>query len=218
LHIFGSLALTVVVISGLDWSGDAGDPRKTPALSPYLVTAVVHLQSDHWEALEEALARARRRRSLPTNYVFHFSGSRPQIREAFFDALHGVPFSAHARVVDKRHWTSAYLAETTGDARIQAEIVELIARCPDFLISKQTLLIDGHKRDAGKMVPLKTEINRRLTVAGKAGIRKVKVCPDDHPSQGAIVQVADMIAGALRDIGGARGPYLSSFSSKITLV
>jgi hypothetical protein len=49
-------------------------------------------------------------------------------------------------------------------------------------------------------------------------MRKVKACPDDHQSQGAIVQVADMIAGALHDAGRVTGRYLSGFDMKIILV
>ncbi len=206
------------MISGLDWSGDAGDPRKSPNASPLIVTAVIHIDTEHWGRLEEALAAARLRRALPPNYVFHFSGSRPQIRDAFFDELKEVSFRAHARVIDKRMWTPIYLRETTGDERIQSEIVALLFQCPDRVISDQTLLIDGAKNEARKVVRIKTELNRMLSHAGRSGMRKVKSCPDTHQSQGAIVQVADMIAGALHDAGSVSGRYLSRFSSQLVLV
>jgi len=211
-----SLGLTVV--SGLDWSGDAGDPKKTPGLSPLLVTAVVHLDVENWELLEAALAGARRIRSLPPDYVFHFSGSRPQIREALFKELKRVPLSAHGRVFDKNLWAQSYFRRTNGIARIQAEIVELMIHCPDHLIGGQTLLIDGEKSETKLIAPIKTELNRRLVIGRRASLRRVKTCPDDHQSQGAIIQVADMIAGALHDAGSVAGPYLAGFESKITLV
>jgi hypothetical protein len=206
------------VISGLDWSGDAGDPKKTPGLSTLLVTTVVHLDVEDWGLLEAALVEARRKRSLPPNYVFHFSGSRPQIREAFFDELKRVPLSAHGRVFDKNLWAQSYYRETSGLARIQAGIVELMVRCPDHLIGGQTLLIDGKKSETKLIAPIKTELNRRLAIGGRTSLRRIKACPDDHQSQGAIVQVADMIAGAVRDAGSVTGPYLSGLESKITLV
>jgi hypothetical protein len=210
--------LSLAVVSGLDWSGDAGDPKKTPGASPLLITAVVHIDIENWELLKEALAQARRNRSLPPNYVFHFSGSRPQIRAAFFDELKRLPLSAHCRIYDKNLWTPPYIRSTRGIARIQAEIVELMIRCPDHLIGGQTLLIDGNTSETKLMAPIKTELNRRLAIGGRASLRKVKACPDDHPSEGAIVQVADMIAGAVHDARSVAGPYLSGLESKITLV
>lgn len=208
----------MAVVSGLDWSGDAGDPKKTPGVSPLLITAVVHIDIENWELLEEALAKVRRKRSLPPNYVFHFSGSRPQIREAFFDELTRLPLSAYGRVFDKNLWTQSYIQRTRGNARIQTEIVELLIRCPDHLIGGQMLLIDGQKSETSLIAPIKTELNRRLAIAGRASLRKIKACPDDHPSEGAIVQVADMIAGALHDAGSVAGPYLAELESKIALV
>lgn len=205
------------ITSGLDWSGDAGDPKKTPGMSPLLVTAVVHIDVEDWDSLEQALAEARRTRSLPANYVFHFSGSRPKIREAFFDEIKGVPLFAHARLLDKRLWTRSYLQATTGDDRIQAEILELLLQCPDTCIGGQTLLIDGSRREARKIAPLKTALSRALTTRGRDGLRRVKACPDSHPTQGALVQVADMIAGALHDAGNITGPYLSGLGVRITL-
>jgi hypothetical protein len=206
------------IVSGLDWSGDGGDPRKTPGSSPLFVTVVVHIVETDWHLLETVFEDVRRQRSLPSNYSFHFSGSRPQIRDAFFRSLRTVPIHVHARIADKRQWMPAYMLQTSGEARIQAEIVQLLIQCPDHCISGQTLLIDGSRRDAKKSASIKTDLNRRLSSLGKSGIGKIKLCQDDHPTRGAIIQAADMFAGALRDAGNVNSPYLNGFGSRITLV
>lgn len=206
------------MISGLDWSGDAGDPRKAPHQSARLVTVVAHVDVAEWERLESALERARRARRLPADYVFHFSGSRPQVREVFFNELGSVPFSAHARVLDKTLWTLEYLKSSDGLTRIQREIVELLIQCPDAVVGRQTLLIDDERSKQRMIAPIKTDLNRRLEASGRPGLRKVKTCPDHDPSLGAIIQVADMIAGALHDAGSIAGPYLPRLRRCIDLV
>jgi hypothetical protein len=44
-------------------------------------------------------------------------------------------------------------------------------------------------------------INRATRTGGQRGFRKVKCCPDNDNTLGEIVQVADMVAGAVRRAG-----------------
>ena len=206
------------VVSGVDWSGDAGDPRKVPGSSPRLITVVAHVERSDWPVFEIALAAARRQRGLGESFVFHHGKCRPVIRQAFFDELRNVPYSAHARIVDKRTWPVEFIRRTSGDERIRSEIVALILTCADDVIGGQILLVDCPKAEMRNVIAIKTAINQALATHGRAGLRLVKPCPDHHRSQGAIIQVADMIAGALHDSGDTSSPYLHSLRGKIQLV
>ncbi|MCC7022109.1 MAG: hypothetical protein IT338_04740 [Thermomicrobiales bacterium] len=96
--------------------------------------------------------------------------------------------------------------------------MELLYRCPDRFIAGQTLLIDGKRDEMTVMSRIKTDLNRRLAAGGRESARKIRACSDDHPTRGTIIQVADMVAGALRDVGGVTGPYLSGLVGRIRLV
>lgn len=206
------------IVSGLDWSGDPGDPRKVPSMSPRFVTVVVHVERAEWHQLEAALATARRRRKLGNEFVFHYGRCRPVVRESFFVELRNVPFTAHARIIDKRTWPHEVIRATSGDERIQSEIVALLLRCPDDVVAKQILLVDSPKTEMKRILTLKTSLNRALSANGRIGFRLVKPCPDHHRSQGAVIQVADMIAGALHDAGDTGSAYFDGLRKKIHIV
>jgi hypothetical protein len=58
-----------VIYSGLDWSGDIGDPARTD-LFPWLPFAIVHVDGTDLRGLAEALNRVRQQRNLSGTHVF----------------------------------------------------------------------------------------------------------------------------------------------------
>jgi hypothetical protein len=204
-------------VSGLDWSGDSGDPRRTPGKSPLLVLAIAHLAVADWELLEASIARVRIRRWLPADFAFHFHRMSLQVREAMFDELVAIPDHAHALVIDKRLWSRNHVSRTRGDDRLQTSIVELICRCPDDLVANQDLLIDYPKAENAKIIEIKRNLKRALAAHGRTSFRAVKPAPDTGAT-GALIQVADVIAGALQDAPNRGPPYLHRLRERITLV
>ena len=199
--------------SGLDWSGDGGDPSRSGS-SARLVVVVATIADDARSVFDEALQRVRRARRLPENYCFKFSGSRPGIREAFFVELARQSASFQATVVDKSTWSEDYLRTTTGQTRVIEAIVETIATCADTFVAGQTLLIDSDRDEQRAVNQIRGRLRRALADADRRSFARVKAYPD-HGGEGAIIQIADMVAGALQDAGEIRGPYLSLIASRL---
>ena len=60
-------------------------------------------------------------------------------------------------------------------------------------------------------------VKTALKATGVSPLPQIKPCPD-HRLQGSIVQVADMLAGALSQAGDLSGSRAASLGTKITLV
>ncbi|HEY7033902.1 MAG TPA: hypothetical protein VH482_21370 [Thermomicrobiales bacterium] len=201
--------------SGLDWSGDAGDPAK-PGSQAYLVFAVAHIAEGDLGRLDAALRDVRRARGLPGNYPFKYKKARPDIRQTFFAALGDIPCLAHILIVDKRLWTPSYLRSTRGTDRINHAMVELIRGCSHEFIGGQVLLIDGARDELPTLRMARQALSRAMSERGGNAFKKVRMCSDEDPD-GSILQVADMIAGVLRD-QGLNSPLLDRLRDRLTLV
>jgi len=204
-----------VIYSGIDWSGDAGDPRKS-GLSPLLVTAIAHIDGNQLPLLHEVLDRVRADRGLSAGFAFRYSASSDRVRAAFFSEFRNVPMSARAMIVDKRRWGPERY-RSRGYERIDECIVSLVCACPPEMIAGQVLLIDQPRKETAAVTRTATAVKRGLRGIGVHPYPQIKPVPD-HRAQGSIVQVADMIAGALHDAGAVEGPYLASLRGRIVLV
>jgi hypothetical protein len=166
--------------------------------------------------LDEALVGVRHSRHLPDGYCFKFSDSRPQIRDAFFAGVAGLSVWIHATVIDKATWPDRYLRTTTGQDRTIEAIMATVLGCRDEFISGQTLLVDSSRDEQRSVNRIRDRLRRGLSDAGRGSFARVKAYPD-HGNEGAIIQVADMVAGALQDAGEAKGPYLVRLRERLSL-
>lgn len=206
------------ILSGLDWSGSPGDPRRTPGCNPRFVIVAAHVRVADVANLDGALAALRGTLRLPPNYFFKHQGAADRTRREFFSTVQGVPFTAHARVVDKMaDLDIGYFARTTGPEQITEAIVGLVCGCPDRLVADQTLLIDLPRSELPFIRELRTALRRALRGNARRSFQKVTPCPD-HRVDGSIVQLADMIAGEIHERGRITGPYLDLVMQMIEVV
>jgi hypothetical protein len=77
--------------------------------------------------------------------------------------------------------------------------------------------VDLPKQENAVVAALKSTINTSLRASGVRPAVTVKACPD-HRLQGVIVQVADMVAGAVQRDGGQLGTSLGLLRRKVELV
>lgn len=203
--------------SALDWSGDPGDPSRSPGSTPNLALVVVTFAVYAIPSLHDCLRRVRETRRLHADYQFHHVSSKEGVREGFFRELAKVDLRIFARTVDKKLWDQAYLTRTNGATRLMSELVLLIKSLPDDIVTDQQLLIDLERRDQGLLRMLRQEIRRTLAFENRRGFQSIKACPDHQKQGGQLVQVADMIAGEIRR-EGIGSPCLAPISANIILI
>jgi hypothetical protein len=207
----------MVYRSGLDWSGDAGDPTKQGA-SPTIVFAIAHIDESRLEQIELNLRTVRQSRGLPPTYAFkyHRLQGRPELRAAFFAGIGDLSISATVLVVDKSAWPENFRRTTRGPDRITKYIADLIRGCADGFVVGHTLLIDGEKDETPTLTAARNAVSRAMEATGRRSFRKVKMSTDDSAG-GEIIQVADMIAGAIRR-HGVDAAELRSLRRRITII
>lgn len=202
--------------TGIDWSGDPGNPSK-PGASRNLVLTAAHVAKSDLQKLVTILADLRMSRSLPDNYVFKFSGMEDKIRKAFFSAMTRAPIKVTASFVAKSGWGEIDLQRTPDD-RLNDEIASLVQGCPVEYIAGQRIMIDIHPKEKKTTLErAKAAIKSRLRSHGVPHCPDIRACPDSR-SDGQIVQIADMFAGAIQDSEGVSGNLLLPVSNQIILL
>jgi len=204
-------------VSGIDWSGDAGDPDRTPGRSALLIVVSAQLATDRVPDLAGAMEDVRRTRRLPDGFTFRYSSCRPSIREAWFARVPSIPVEVTALVIDKRNWNRDYMRRTTGDDRVLHGVVKVVLAMPARHVAGQRLLIDYPSRERRKVDAIARAIASACRAGGQQSFSAVRPCPDDR-RDGDIVQVADMIAGALRDRDRSGTALLASFGNRVKVV
>jgi hypothetical protein len=84
-------------------------------------------------------------------------------------------------------------------------------------VDDQILLIDLPRRERDVLEAFRTAIRKSMRQAHRAPFRSIKPHPDLR-LEGGIVQVADMIAGEVREYAGIRGPFLEPLACRIKMV
>jgi hypothetical protein len=77
-------------------------------------------------------------------------------------------------------------------------------------------LADLDRGAARELRIIRTSLRRALTGIGRRTFENVKASPDHLPSS-ELVQIADMIAGELREHNGTRGPLLDRLGRKLVI-
>lgn len=203
-----------MIYSGIDWSGDPGDPDKT-GMSPELTIAMAQIDGGELEVLTAALADIRRGRRLSEQFAFRYSACSTEVRLAFFTRLAPVSVSVTAVSIDKRNWYAQSRPGRPSEWLDQA-IAELVCAAAPSTITGQVILVDRPKSETKAVRATERVIKRALKGAELQPYPQIKPCPD-HKSQGHIIQVADMFAGALRDQGPSCR-YFQGFSKRLVLV
>lgn len=195
-----------MIHSGIDWSG-------SPDHDSSVFYAMVHLAGHHVPELEAALRAANTRLHVPEHHAFRHVGCSDAAHRAFYDAVSEIPFEARLLIVPP----IPRAIPIRGHEEIRMAIVRLILDCPNDVVAKQRLYIDLERRDSKQVRDLRTRVRRELAAVGRRTFENIQPCPD-HRSEGGIVQLADMLAGELREHGNAGGPYLPRISRKLIQV
>lgn len=202
-----------MIYSGLDWSGSPGEEHGRT-----VTFAVVHFATEDLARLHRALDGVRDALTLSRSYVFKNNGSGPITRAAFFNAIRPLEFTAHVYVLDKGQWAATQIGRPTGPNCIRDGVVSLILACPNDVVARQVLYVDIDPGQRAELMQMRTAIRQALreTRPRRLGFSDVRGC-EDHRTLGAIIQVADMIAGQVADHGGVAGPHLPALGGRIHL-
>ena len=203
----------LVIYSGLDWSGSPGmEPH-----DPLLVLAIVHFDEAALTRLAVELGKVRSRLRLSPDHVFKHVNASIAARRAFFQTLGRTDMQGHVHLIDKAAWTEQYVKTSRGPDRIRDGIVTLVVGCPDALVAGQRLFVDLQRKDMEQVRNLRTAVRQALRGVQRKSFANVQPCPD-HRQHGQIIQVADMIAGEVREQGALTGPYLPALGGRIRVV
>lgn len=201
-----------MIYSGLDWSDSPGQGQ-----GPWLVFAMVHVDEADMPTLDAELASVRTTLRLTPDFPFHHSATTARTRNEFFGALHHLPVSAHVHMLSKAAWSAQYVSGSSGFDCICDGILTLISRCPTWVIDKQMLYIDLPRKEGKLVQRYRTTIRQAMRRSRQPAFRDMKPRPDDR-QDAAIIQVADMIAGEVREHSGIAGPCLPSLRARIQIV
>ncbi len=170
----------------IDESGDAGFKLKKGSSAVFTAALVVFKDLEQARATHAAIdATAARLRVRPE---FKFSKCRPDVRDAFFEAVLPFEFRVRAIVVQKSRIYSAHLR--ADKEAFYSFFVRSMLKFDDGLLEAARIIIDGSgdrdfKREMG------TYFRRHL------GEGKVKSIQFSNSTTDRLVQLADMCAGAI---------------------
>jgi hypothetical protein len=170
----------------IDESGCPGF-KLTKGSTPYFVVAMV-IFTDFSEAERASTAIAELRNKLHIYPEFKFSKTRPEIKDAFFEALCKFNFKVHALIVKKNIIYNVHLPETAES--FYNHFVQALIHHNSSILNNASIKIDG----SGDKEFTKT-LNAYLRhQTGQHRINKIKFADSKRNN---LIQLADMIAGAI---------------------
>jgi hypothetical protein len=174
----------------VDESGDTGLKTKHGS-SPYFTIALLLFQdNDEATACDQRISLLRRELGLKEDYEFHFSHNSERVKEAFFDAV--VPYNFF------------YLGFTINKSQLYGEgfkyknsfykyTCSLIFENAKPHLEEAIIVFDGNgSREFRNQ--LCTYLKRKINAKGVRHIRSIKIQNSSHNN---LIQMADMICGAL---------------------
>lgn len=189
-------------VSGVDWSGDPGDPKKAVRENQLLVMCACHVQKGELEQASARLAHLKAKLDLASDHVFKHVRSKPATRQAFYRAVGETSLAFSVLVIDKSKWSTEYLAATTGRVRMLDALCDLLVECPEEFIAGQVLVVDAHRSETRFNNDLAVTMRATLRTRGVVSFKKISAVPD-HRHDALLIQAADMMAGEVRKLNGA---------------
>lgn len=171
-----------------DEAGDVSFAFENGA-SRYFVVAVIATPAP--DELRNLLAQLRSDANLPSNFEFKFNQlSSAKLRSRTFAALTHAPFESWAIVVDKTSLSDPFRVMQHYELYLFI-VTELLQKIPEQERKGATLILD----EFGSATRLHTELNRVLKARNIP--RHFKRIQVRRSRSEPLIQVADMIAGAL---------------------
>ncbi|MBI5082513.1 MAG: hypothetical protein HZB17_14610 [Chloroflexi bacterium] len=194
----------------VDWSGDAG--FKFALGSSEKMSFCLAVTSDYG-ALHAGLSQLRREIGLPARYEFHFAHASEHKREAFFDVVARLPWSATMLIVDKELIRKDY-HQITAPTFIGAMMAHLISSSPLANLQCKRILVD----DQDKQSPTIRSIRISTSPVFRArGVTRVPIFRGEPADKWDGLQLADMLAGALNDHNSGRKNYAGGVENRFAL-
>jgi hypothetical protein len=198
--------------TGIDWSGSPGRVH-----GPSIVFAAIHIDGTEIGTLNNELATARKLLDRPPNFVFSHTGASLDTHRRFYAALSKIPFQADIFELDKAAWHRAVGDKGSRGSDCECDgIIRLVMACPVDVTGDRMLYLDlpRTKPQRKRIEDIRTAIRKAMRGAKRATFEDVQGRPDDS-GDGAIIQVADMLAGEMREFGALAGPHLPAFARRI---
>lgn len=204
-------------VSGIDWSGDPGDPAK-PGASPLLVIAIASTTAEQLPVLAANLASIRSALRWSDRTPFHFIDSDNRSRSLFFENLDPSDLWVHVLIETKQAWYEP--ADGSRPLRpglmLDRAIAAPVGQVPTTMTFGQTILIDRPRAETSAMRSTVEEIRAALRTRGNQRLPRVKPLPD-HRADAELIQIADMFAGAIA-AWGSEDRRLARFSGQLDVV
>ncbi len=202
--------------TGVDWSGDPGIPSERSASSTQIVFAFVTIGAGERDHLHEVLEALRRKHRKTSKFIFHYVDCPTDIANAFFDSIGVVEFQMRIGIVDKgRDWTTPDIAARKGHDRLIDALVSYAALVPPPLVSGSILLIEAPKSERKFGLSVRRAIRAEFGQQGRECFRDIRPSPDGNNPDGEVIQVADMVAGAVRRAGVVANPQIRMLERRL---
>jgi hypothetical protein len=198
--------------TGIDWSGSPGRVH-----GPSIVFAAIHIDGFAMATLNKELTTARLLLGRPPDFVFSHTEASPDTHRRFYAALSHMPFEADTYALDKATWHQTFGGKGSRGSDCECDgIIRLVMACPALLTAGRMLYLDlpRKKPQRKRIEAIRTAIRKAMRGAQRATFEDVQGRPDDS-GDGAIIQVADMIAGEVREHGALASPHLPPFAYRI---
>lgn len=189
-------------VTGVDWSGDAGDPSRAVRENLWLVIAACHVEKHRLEETAQCLSTVKQDLGLEDAHVFKHVRSTEKLRAHYFKAICDTPMKFSVLAIQKSDWPREYVDRTSGTERLLEAMGELFGSCEKELVGGQLLVIDAHRGERQFVQKVNMRIRLIQRHRNLPGFKKVAAVPD-HRHDAALVQSADMMAGEIRRLDGA---------------
>ncbi len=169
--------------------------------SPYFVVAlVIFTDNEEAEAADARITLLRREMRLDPRFEFRFNKCRRDFREQFLRAVAPYEFFYYGIVINKdpdKLWGQGFKYKESFYKYASSLVFE---NAKPFL-NEATVILDGSgSKDFRRQ--LEQHLKRRLNAPSQRFIRKVKV---QDSSRNNLLQLADMVAGAIYRSFGSKG-------------
>jgi len=184
----------------VDESGDPGLKIGQGSSRYFVVALVIFEDDDEAQAADDRIALLRREMRLDPLFEFRFNKCRRDFREQFLKAVAPYQFFYYGIVINKdpnKLWGGGFQHKES----LYKYTCSLVFENAKAFLSNATVIIDGSgSKDFRKQ--LERYFKRRINVPGQPFIRKVKI---EGSSRNNLLQLADMVAGAIHRSFGAKG-------------
>lgn len=183
----------------VDESGDPGLKLEQGSSTHFVVALVIFEDHDEAQAADDRIGLLRRELRLDPRYEFRFNKCRREVREQFLKALAPYGFFYYGIAINKdpaKLWGEGFKYKEPFYKYASGLVFEN-ARA---VLDNATVIIDGSSSKDFRM-QLQTYLKRRINEPGQRYIKSLKV---QDSAKNNLVQLADMVAGAIYRSLGAK--------------